>query len=110
MEKENMGHSIRTFEVVAALEGLSYLALLGVAMPLKYVAGIAMATRVVGLMHGLLFLAYAVVLLDLFTNRRLPYRTLGLGILAGALPAGSFFFARYLRRNAQAAQLATGAS
>jgi integral membrane protein len=101
-----MSHSVRTFEVVAVLEGVSYLALLGVAMPLKYVAGVAMATRIVGLSHGLLFLAYAVVLLDLFSNRRWPYRTLWLGLLAGALPAGSFFFARHLRRNERPAALA----
>jgi integral membrane protein len=104
-----MAHSVRTFEVVAFLEGVSYLALLGVAMPLKYVAGITMATRVVGLGHGLLFLAYAVVLLDLFSNRRWSYRMLGLGLLAGILPAGTFLFARHLRRRTEPATLAPGA-
>ena len=83
---------------VAFIEGISFLVLLGVAMPLKYLAGVALATRVVGLLHGLAFLAYAVVLIDLFSTRRWPQHRLWLGLLAGALPAGSFLFARQLRR------------
>jgi integral membrane protein len=92
------GYSRRTFEVVAALEGLSFLVLLGVAMPLKYLAGMAVATRVVGLLHGLAFLAYAVVLLDALATRQWPGRTVALGLLAGFLPAGTFVFMSRVRR------------
>jgi integral membrane protein len=92
------GYSRRTFEMVAFLEGLSFLMLLGVAMPLKYFAGIPLATRVVGLVHGLAFLAYAVVLLDAFASRQWRGRTVALGLLAGVLPAGSFVFASHVRR------------
>jgi integral membrane protein len=41
--------------IVAFLEGVSYLVLLGIAMPLKYIAGIPQAVRVVGMAHGVLF-------------------------------------------------------
>lgn len=101
-----MGDSTRSFDVVAWLEGVSYLALLGVAMPLKYLGGIALATRVAGLVHGLAFLAYAVMLIDLFASRGWPQQRLWLGLLAGALPGGSFVFARQLRRARQDAGLA----
>jgi integral membrane protein len=94
-----MKHESNTsFEIVAFLEGLSLLVLLGVAMPLKYLAGIALATRVLGLLHGLAFLAYAVVLVDAFATRRWPGRTIALGLLAAFVPAGTVFFVSHLRR------------
>jgi integral membrane protein len=92
------GYSRRAFEVVAFIEGISFLVLLGVAMPLKYLAGIAIATRVVGLLHGLAFLAYAVVLIDALSTRKWPNRSVWLGLLAAFLPAGTFVFVRHLRR------------
>ncbi|HTO03360.1 MAG TPA: DUF3817 domain-containing protein, partial [Opitutus sp.] len=36
-------------------EGVSFLVLLGIAMPLKYLAGEPAAVRVVGMAHGILF-------------------------------------------------------
>lgn len=95
-------YSKRSFEVVALLEGVTFLALLGVAMPLKYLAGIALATRVMGLIHGLAFLAYAVVLIDALAMRRWSNKTVALGFLAAVLPAGTFVFVARLRRGAAA--------
>ena len=48
----------RDLRAVALLEGASYLLLLGVAMPLKYLAGMPGAVRAVGSAHGGLFLLY----------------------------------------------------
>jgi integral membrane protein len=101
--------SRRSFEVLAFLEGTSLIVLLGVAMPLKYLAGIALATRVMGLLHGLAFLAYAVTLLDAFATRRWPRRTVGLGMLAAFLPGGTFVFVNHLRRVPRAAGLTDAA-
>jgi integral membrane protein len=97
------GYSRRTFEVVAWLEGLSYLVLLAVAMPLKYFAGVPLATRVAGLIHGLAFVAYAVVVIDALATRQWSRRTAGLGLLAGILPAGTFVFVGHVRRRLAAA-------
>ncbi len=96
------GYSRRAFEVVAFVEGLSLLILLGVAMPLKYLAGLPFATSVVGLLHGLAFLAYAVVALDAFATQEWPTRTLALAMLAAFLPAGTFVFVSRLRRSGAA--------
>lgn len=49
---------VSRFRIVAFWEGISYLLLLFVAMPLKYGLGIDMAVRTVGMAHGLLFLGY----------------------------------------------------
>lgn len=100
------GYGQRTFELVALLEGLSFLVLLGVAMPLKYFAGMPLATRIAGLAHGLAFLAYAVVLLDALATRQWPGRTVALGLLAGLLPAGTFAFVSHIRRLTEAARTA----
>ena len=100
------GYSRRTFELVALLEGLSFLVLLGVAMPLKYFGGMPLATRVAGLAHGLAFLAYAVVLIDGLSTRQWPGRTVALGLLAGVLPAGTFAFVSHVRRVTEAASAA----
>jgi integral membrane protein len=45
------------------LEGVSYLLLLGIAMPLKYIWEYPMAVKVTGMAHGVLFVAYTILLL-----------------------------------------------
>jgi integral membrane protein len=90
--------SLTTFEVIAILEGVSYLLLLGVAMPLKYLGGLPLATRVAGLLHGLAFSAYAVQVFEARATRQWPTQTAWLGLLAGLLPAGTFLFVARLRR------------
>jgi integral membrane protein len=87
------------FEWVALLEGVSLLLLLFVAMPLKYWVGLPLAVRVVGLVHGLMFLVYAGSLADALAIGKWPRRTVLLGLLAGFLPAGTFVFVRRLRRS-----------
>lgn len=44
--------------LVAFLEGLSFIVLLFIAMPLKYMADMPMMVRYVGMAHGVLFIAY----------------------------------------------------
>jgi integral membrane protein len=84
------------FRIVAFWEGISYLLLLFVAMPLKYGFGVDMAVRIVGLTHGVLFIAYVVTL-------GLAWSRLGarLGWIAGVLsfvPGGTFWLELRLRR------------
>ncbi len=45
------------------LEGVSYLLLLGVAMPLKYIFEYPIAVKITGMAHGVLFVAYTILLL-----------------------------------------------
>lgn len=56
------------FRRVALYEGISFLVLLGVAMPLKYLAGMPLAVSVAGMTHGVLFILYA-VMIGLFVQR-----------------------------------------
>lgn len=84
--------------LVSLLEGASLLLLLGVAMPLKYLAGQPLAVRWVGLVHGVLFVSYALLLAQCTLELRWPARRFGLGLLLSVLPFGAFYAERRLFR------------
>jgi integral membrane protein len=58
------------FRALAIAEGVSFLVLLLVAMPLKHLAGIGAPTRIVGLVHGLLFVLYEIAVFDALGSKR----------------------------------------
>jgi integral membrane protein len=89
---------VRQVRVVGMVEGASFLLLLGIAMPLKYLAGLPQAVRVVGMIHGLLFVVYvaAAVHAGWSLGWRLSRTLLVLG--AAVFPAGPFLIDGWLRR------------
>jgi len=54
--------SIYSLRLLGNIEGISYLLLLGIAMPMKYFFGFPMAVKIVGMAHGVLFIAYCLLL------------------------------------------------
>jgi integral membrane protein len=74
------------------------LLLLGVAMPLKYFAGMPQAVKVAGWLHGLLFMVFCMVLLEAHTSQKWPMRWSGLLLLAALLPFGPFLIDGRLKR------------
>lgn len=87
-------HSLKTslgrLRVIGWWEGVSFLLLLGVAMPLKYFAGMPMAVRVVGMAHGILFMLYLIAAIQAALDRRWTWRRTALVLLASVLPGGPF--------------------
>lgn len=82
---------------VAAIEGISYLVLLFVAMPLKYMADLPLAVRIVGSLHGALFVWGGLLALGGILYRGKPW-SWGWKILFAALvPFGTFFLDRDLK-------------
>jgi integral membrane protein len=79
-------------------EGLSWLLLLGIAMPLKYVAGQPLPVRIVGWIHGLLFIAYLIQLYRVQSAYRWPLKKTVLGCLAAFLPFGTWLFDAQLKK------------
>ncbi|WP_317048755.1 DUF3817 domain-containing protein [Hymenobacter sediminis] len=61
--------SLGRLRVVGFLEGISFLVLLGIAMPLKYLLGQPEAVRIVGMAHGVLFVAYVLLVLQVSLER-----------------------------------------
>lgn len=87
---------------VAFLEGTSYVLLLFVAMPLKYLADMPLAVRVVGTVHGALFVWLMWLLLA--GLRRLS-RPLGWAVrigIASLIPLGTYFLDGQLRAEDEA--------
>lgn len=82
---------------IGLAEGLSFLVLLGVAMPLKYLAGEPLAVKVVGWAHGVLFIAYLAALGQTALTHRWSMFKVALGVIAALLPFGPFVMDRRLR-------------
>jgi integral membrane protein len=85
------------FRIVAFWEGISYLLLLFVAMPLKYAAGVDKAVSIVGMAHGVLFIAYCVTLA--FAAGRLGARRSVIALVMSLVPGGTFWLEARLRRD-----------
>jgi integral membrane protein len=87
---------------LAFVEGCSYLLLLFVAMPLKYVAGQPMAVRLAGSVHGGLFIALALAAWQVMRVRK---KAITWGVRVGVLsviPFGTFFLDRELGQDDEA--------
>jgi integral membrane protein len=77
---------------------IPFLILLFIAMPLKYLAGLPLAVRVVGSIHGALFLLFLAVLYRAARARTWPRRRSITALVASILPFGTFVFDASLRR------------
>lgn len=89
--------------VVGLLEGLSFLLLLGVAMPLKYLAGKPEIVSVVGMAHGVLFMLFVAAVAQVAVERGWPLSRVALALAASVLPFGPFVLdARLLRAELEA--------
>ncbi|MGB0264120.1 MAG: DUF3817 domain-containing protein [Opitutales bacterium] len=95
---------VPTVRLTGQIEALSYLALLGIAMPLKYFLGQPAAVQVVGMAHGLLWIAYVGLAGLGYLQRRWSLRTASLLLLASLLPFGPFVADARLLRPLEAAK------
>lgn len=86
---------LRLFSI---LDGISYLILLGVAMPLKYVWNLPIAVRIVGSLHGFLFIGLMVCLAVVFFRKWLPFGRCVLVFVCALIPVAPFFLDRVLKR------------
>ncbi|MCE7039777.1 DUF3817 domain-containing protein [Dyadobacter sp. CY312] len=83
--------SLGRLRIVAFLEGVSLLLLLGIAMPLKYMAGLPEAVRIVGMAHGVLFVLYVLLVVQVAIERSWSWKKAILSILASIVPFGTFY-------------------
>lgn len=83
--------NVTALRVVTFLEGISFLALLFVAMPLKYLFDLPLAVRIAGGLHGLLFLGLGLSLYHAHVDHGWrPSRLVFLFLIS--LVPGSFFW------------------
>jgi len=84
--------------LIGIVEAVSFLMLLGIAMPLKHFAEMPQAVRILGWVHGLLFIGFVVALILARDAMRWSFRWTGLVLLAALLPFGPFVIDRRLRK------------
>lgn len=88
MEKENV---LRRFLQIGHLEGVSYLLLLFIAMPLKYFFKIEKAVYYTGMAHGVLFITFMLLLAILFFQHKIAFKKCFAAFLLSLIPFGTFF-------------------
>lgn len=85
-----MNNPIPFLRKMALTEGVSFLVLLGVAMPLKYVWGILVAVKIVGWIHGVLFILFCAALLRTMIIAKWTFVRSAIVFVAALLPFGPF--------------------
>jgi len=91
------------FRMIAFIEGLSFLVLLFISMPMKYYFGFKTFSYYVGLSHGYLFVLYLVFALEILIRRRITVLQFFIAFVASIIPFGTFINDKYLKRQQQKA-------
>lgn len=88
------------FRALAWAEGVSFIALMFINMPLRKMTGMTLdaGTGALGWLHGALFLVYLVALGVTSRALQWPWRARILGGIASVLPFGTFVFERWVER------------
>jgi integral membrane protein len=98
-----MKSTITWFRKVAIAEGISFLVLLLIAMPLKYFAHIPIAVTIVGSLHGILFIVFLVLAWDVkdepvVAKWKKNFAWLAICFFASILPFGTFILDKSLKK------------
>ena len=82
---------INILRITALLEGLSFLILLGIAMPLKYMYDKPEMVKIVGMAHGVLFITYILLVIIVREKLNWNYKQTFIALIASVLPFGTFY-------------------
>lgn len=82
---------LKKFKLVNKVEGISFLILLFIAMPMKYYMDIPMATKIVGMLHGVFVFAFIYQIIEAKKEAGLTGKEMGLYTILSLIPFGSFY-------------------
>jgi len=85
-----MNNTVRVFRTIAIAEGISFLTLLLIAMPLKYFANMPEAVKITGWIHGALFMLYIPFVFLVKRALRWSWLNVFVALAASVLPFGTF--------------------
>jgi integral membrane protein len=89
---------LRLLRKIGIAEGVSFLILLLIAMPLKYVYNMPLAVKYTGWAHGLLFVSYVAIAYYAKEVYKWPLFTFVKAFVAAWLPLGTFIFDKSLKK------------
>ncbi len=84
----------KVFRIVSFLEGISYLLLLFVAVPIKYFGENETYVKMLGMPHGLLFISYIILAIMLKSELNWNSKTFWTILAASVIPFGTFYIDR----------------
>ncbi|MDM1246042.1 DUF3817 domain-containing protein [Acinetobacter sp. R933-2] len=93
--------NFKTLRLVGLLEGISFLLLLFIAMPMKYMFDNPILVKYVGMGHGVLFILFLLVLFIVCEKEKLSLKVFLMGLVASILPFGPFVFDYKLKKLVQ---------
>lgn len=93
--------TIRLLRKIGIAEGISFLILLLIAMPLKYAYGLPLAVKYTGWAHGFLFVAYVALAYYAKEQYGWPFKKFLLAFASAWFPLGTFFFDKKLSMEEQ---------
>ena len=82
---------IKAFRLISFFEGISYLLLLFVAVPIKYSQGDESYVKMLGMPHGILFIGYIFLAILIQKQMKWNLKTFGIVALASVIPFGTFY-------------------
>ena len=91
MIKDLFKTQIGRLRILAYSEGVSFLLLLMITMPMKYIMGLRGPNMFIGLIHGLLFIAYVIAVIQIKFDQNWTYKKTFLALLAAVIPFGTFW-------------------
>lgn len=91
MKSPRLPKALQDMRTAGIIEGWSYIALLFVAMPLKYFADLPIAVKVTGMVHGVLFILFMYTIFQAVQQANFPIKKALLVFIASIIPFGTFF-------------------
>lgn len=91
---------IKFFKIIALLEGISLLLLLLFAMPMKYIFELPIYVRIIGMAHGILFIAYIALAVMNKIEEQWDNKKFLVICLASVIPFGTFYIEKKYLQNA----------
>jgi len=84
-------NSVKKFSLINTVEGWSYLILVFIAMPMKYMFGMPIAVKIVGMAHGILFIIFCLLLVQAWKDAKWSLKESVVFFIASLIPFGTFF-------------------
>ena len=92
---------LKIFRIIAFLEGLSYVLLLFIAVPIKYLNNDPSYVKMLGMPHGLLFMGYIALAIVLRTDNQWIKNNFFMVLMASVIPFGTFVIEKKLNKTIQ---------
>ena len=90
-------NTLKTFRYIALAEGISFIILIFIAVPLNYLANIPEPVKLFGMMHGVLFVLFIIFCMLYSIQEKKKLVWFSWAVLLSFIPFGTFYLDRKLR-------------